>query len=293
MESRASLDTYRTLRAGMVAAGLLLGFGLAFHIAAPDVGVPASISATFYTPLASVFVATLLAVGLALVAVKGRSGVENTLLDVAGALIPVVAFVPTPIGSPECPDPGRDCIPAGLHAAVDVGIRAYLAVGLVVLVAAGIRMAVAARTPTPWSASSRRGLVPLAVAWLVAAGAHLLARPVFLQFAHYTAAISFFLLLVAVVWINGRKASGVNDLAHLPAAWYRRVYTAIAAAMLVATGAGVAVFLATGRQNAVVGGPASFPAVFWIEVVLLGLFITYWVFQTVELWNHTVPPRVW
>lgn len=290
MKWQASLDTYRTLRAGLVATGLLLAVGLGFHIAGPEAGVPASISATYYTPLGGLFVATLLAVGLALVAVKGREGGENTLLDIAGALIPVAAFVPTPIPSPECPDPGRDCVPATLHPAVDLALRAYLTMGLVVLVVAVIRMLVAARTRNRWSVTGRRGLAAMALVWLGATGTYLLARPLFLLYAHYAAAISFFLLLVVVVWINGRQALGLNALAHLPAAWYRRVYRVIAAAMLIATVAGVAMFVATGRQNAVVGGPAPFPVIFWIEVVLLGLFITYWVFQTVELWNHTVPP---
>lgn len=116
MESKASLDTYRRLRAGMVAAGLLLGVGLVFSIIGSGLGIPQSISATPYTPLSTIFVTSLLAVGLALVAVKGRRGVENTLLDVAGALIPVVAFVPTDrrphshaldaVGAAR-PDPGR------------------------------------------------------------------------------------------------------------------------------------------------------------------------------------------
>ena len=50
----------------------------------PAISSPASISATFYSDLRTIFVTTLLAVGLALVAVKGRPGGENTLLDVAG-----------------------------------------------------------------------------------------------------------------------------------------------------------------------------------------------------------------
>jgi Na+-transporting methylmalonyl-CoA/oxaloacetate decarboxylase gamma subunit len=29
--------------------------------------------------------------------------------------------------------------------------------------------------------------------------------------------------------------------------------------------------------------------IFWVEVVLLTLFILYWILQTSELWNQTVP----
>ena len=291
METQASLDTYRSLRSGMVAAGLLLAMGLVFYIVGPGRGIPPSISATFYSPLSTVFVATLLTVGLALIAVKGRLGTENTLLDVAGALIPVVAFVPPPTLSPECPDPARDCVPPSLHPAVDINIRAYLAVGVVALVIAWIRMTIAARTPTPWTLSTRRGLVPPAVVLVLFGGAYLLARPTFIQFAHYTAAISFFLLLVVVVWINGRRSVETDDPANASTDAYQRIYRTIATAMLLAVAGGVAIFAVTGNQNAVVAaGGTPFPVVFWIEAVLLTLFVAYWVVQTVELWNYTLPP---
>jgi len=291
METQASLDTYRSLRAGMVGAGLLLAMGLVFLILRPGGGIPASISATFYSPLSTIFVATLLAVGLALIAVKGRLGLENTLLDVAGALIPVVAFVPTPVFSTECPDPAHDCVPPSLHPAVDINIRSYLIVGLVALAVAWVRMTVAARTPTPWTLSSRRGLIPPALILVAFGIAYLTARSTFIQFAHYTSAISFFLLLVVVVWLNGRRTVGTVDPARVPAAWYRGVYRTIATAMLVAVVGGVAIFLATGNQNAVVSsGGTPFPVIFWVEAVLLTMFVAYWVVQTVELWNYTLPP---
>ncbi len=289
LEDKAALDTYRTLRAGLVAIGLLLGVGLVVHIVRAGGRVPPSISATFYSDdLRGIFVATLLSVGLALVAVKGRPGAENTLLDIAGVLIPVVGFVPTPVADPSCPVPGRDCVPVALHAAIDTNMWAYLGAGLVALVVAGLRMW-SVRSSTPWSLSTRRGLVVVGVLWLVYAGAYAFARPVFIQFAHYTSAISFFLLLIVVVWINGRTSLGINDLADLSGTTYRRIYRTIAIAMLAAVAIGIVVFVVTGQQNAVVDD--RFPVVFWIEAVLLTLFVTYWVFQTVELWNYSVPPQ--
>ncbi len=89
------------------------------------------------------------------------------------------------------------------------------------------------------------------------------------------------------MWINSRRTRGNADLARLPVSAYRRIYRTIAVAMVAAIGVGVAVFLLTGNQNAVVGD--RFPVVFWIEAVLLLLFVTYWVFQTVELWFITQP----
>lgn len=289
MGNQAALDTYRTLRAGMVAAGLLLGLGLIGYILGPGHGVPNSISATFYTDLRTVFVTTLLAVGLALVAVKGRQGPENTLLDIAGVLIPVVAFVPTPATDPTCPVPDRGCVPPAFDTAIDLNLWAYLGMGLIGLVAAGLRMGWAARAHTSWSRGGRIGLLALAGVWVAYAGTFLLARSFFVQYAHYTSAIAFFLLLIGAVWINSRKARGNADLAKLGVSVYRRVYRVIAIAMVAAIVVGVGVFLLTGNQNAVVGD--RFPVVFWIEAVLLALFITYWVFQTIELWYITQPPQ--
>ncbi|MGC3993441.1 MAG: hypothetical protein QM779_04830 [Propionicimonas sp.] len=287
MDDPAALDTYRTLRAGMVAAGILLGLGLIGYIVGSGWRVPGSISATFYTDVRSIFVSTLLAVGLALVAVKGRQGLENTLLDVAGVLIPVVAFVPTPIADPTCAS-ARDCVPPDLHPAIALAMGAYLGMGLVGLVVAWGRLAWAARTHTPWTVSSVRGMVALTALLAVYTGAFLFARPFFIQYAHYTSAITFFLLLVIAVWINSRNPPGATALGSMSALAYRRVYRIIAIAMVAAVGIGVVVFAATGSQNAVVGD--RFPAVFWIEVVLLALFVTYWVFQTIELWYVTQPP---
>lgn len=288
MNDKAALDTYRTLRAGMVAAGLLLGLGLIGYILGPGHGVPASISATFYTDLRTVFVTTLLAVALALVAVKGRPGPENTLLDLAGVLIPVVAFVPTPIIDPACPTPAHSCVPAAFDGQIALNLWAYFGTGLIALVVAGLRMSWAGRTPTPWSPASRIGLGVIALIWLLYTGTYLLARPFFVQYAHYTSAIAFFVLLVGAVWINSLQTQGNPNLAKMPVEIYQRAYRVIAIAMVAAIVVGIAVFVLTGNQNAVVGG--RFPVVFWIEAVLLLLFVIYWVFQTIELWNVTQPP---
>ena len=120
---RVTLDTYRALRLGMVAAGLLLLVSVVLECLRIG-GIPGSISATFYSPVRSIFVATLLTVGLALVAIKGRPGWENGLLDIAGLLVPLVAFVPTPVTLASiadgatlrytCPDRGQACVPPEL-----------------------------------------------------------------------------------------------------------------------------------------------------------------------------------
>ena len=54
-----------------------------------------SISAYYYTPVHAMFVGALVAIGVCLIAVKGSEEWEDMLLNVAGILAPIVAFVPT------------------------------------------------------------------------------------------------------------------------------------------------------------------------------------------------------
>ena len=288
----AELETYRTLRLGMAAGGLLLGLALIVFIARPDVPVPTSVSATYYTPIQNIFVGALISVGLALVAVKGRPGWENGLLDAAGVLIPLVALVPTPIQDASCVPAGTDCVPSSLSLAVELTVTAYWALGLVALGYLWIRRWRAGGSANPWGGHTKAGLAPLTALWLLLAVTFFGARPSFLQFAHYASAISFFVILVVVVWINARRSDTDDPVINKPASWYRRWYLGIAVAMVVLVVAGVASFLITGSQNFVLTAVPStpFPVIFWVEVFLLGLFIVYWALQTVELWNHTVPP---
>lgn len=288
----AELETYRTLRLGLAAGGLLLGLALIWLIGLPEVTVPRSVSATYYSPIENVFVGSLIAVGLAMVAVKGRPGWENGLLDVAGVLIPLVALVPTPIKDQSCLPAGADCVPLDLVQGVELNVGAYLTLGLIALGYLWIRRWRAGGTGKPWEAPTTSGLGALTALWLLVLAVFVLARPVFLQYTHYAAAIAFFAILIAVVWINARRSTAEAAALARPESWYRRWYLGIAIAMLGLVLAGVALFLATGSQNAVITATptAPIPVVFWVEVCLLALFIWYWALQTVELWNHTVPP---
>lgn len=287
----AALDTYRALRVGMVGAGLLLL--LAVTIETVRVGeIPGSISATFYSPVRGVFVGALLAVGLALVAIKGRPGWENGLLDIAGVLVPLVGFVPTPVvlaGVPgglelpvTCPDPQVACVPTQLVPDVANNVAAYLLTGAVGLGFVWVRLLRARSGPRPWKPRTRNAVAVATGVWLAIGAWFLLGRSSFLEYAHYTSAITFFVLLIVVVWINGRRTTPSTGLLPMGTEGYRRWYYGIAVAMAVAVVAGVATFLVTGQQS-------GFPLVFWLEVVLLVLYITFWTLQTAEHWNETAP----
>ena len=89
-------QTYFVLR--MVIAGGALALPPALLMWAsvdPRVEFVDSISAFYYSPARGLFVGTLVAIGVALVAYRGYTRGENWLLNVAGTLAIVVALFPT------------------------------------------------------------------------------------------------------------------------------------------------------------------------------------------------------
>lgn len=96
LTSQDSVQTYRYLRIGIILAVIFLGSSILIeHGNAPEGCWQTSISAYYYTPVRAVFVGTLIAVGLALLVIKGRGLGEDMCLNIAGMLAPVVAIVPT------------------------------------------------------------------------------------------------------------------------------------------------------------------------------------------------------
>ncbi|NND74497.1 MAG: hypothetical protein HKN44_05780 [Ilumatobacter sp.] len=92
--SDAELTTYRYLRGGMVGVVVLLLATVLYERLKVDCW-QTSISAYYYTPVRSLFVGGLMAIGLCLIVIKGNTPWEDTALNTAGMLAPVVAFVPT------------------------------------------------------------------------------------------------------------------------------------------------------------------------------------------------------
>jgi hypothetical protein len=88
--------TYRYLRLALVALVALIMTAVALEWGRTHC-LQTSISAYYYTPARSIFVGSLVAIGVALIAIRGRSDGEDALLNLAGMLAPVVAFVPTPV----------------------------------------------------------------------------------------------------------------------------------------------------------------------------------------------------
>lgn len=97
-----AISTYRYLRLAIVTVvvTLLVSVGLERSATSCWNG---SISAYYYTPVHSIFIAALGLIGVALFAIRGGNQCEEILLNAAGFLAPVVAFVPTGWSSNYCP----------------------------------------------------------------------------------------------------------------------------------------------------------------------------------------------
>jgi hypothetical protein len=266
--------TYRYLRVAVVGMALLLVTSLVIEMVWGDGPMLGSISAYYYTPVKAVFIGSLVAIGPALVAIKGRPGWEDALLDLAGMVIPVVAFVPTPL-THGCPTGVDTCLPEDLVPGVVNNVSALLVVGAVALVFAW------------WSARPRGRAMTIAL--LVATGAWLafglwfvLSRDTFLTGAHDAAALTFFVLIAAVAWINGRRAPERGNVRGMSPRGYAGTYKVISLLM----GLTMVVAVVLYGAAALSGGTLWFATILVVEAILLVLFVVFWVLQTAENWNE-------
>ena len=89
-----AIKSYRYLRLSIVVVVLALLASVLIERSHVDC-FQESISAYFYTPVQAMFVSALVVIGVCLIAVRGRTTGEDVLLNLAGVLAPIVAFVPT------------------------------------------------------------------------------------------------------------------------------------------------------------------------------------------------------
>ncbi len=234
-----------------------------------------SISAYYYTSAGSVFVGAIVAIGTCLIAVQGSTVRENVLLDVAGMLALVVAFVPAPANSKatmlavgqqqRCPGPVVD--PATIARNVSTGVTAILWVGLVAFVVLLVRIVTVKR-------ANQRNLL---AGWLVGAAVYAffaiwylgIDSAAFVHFAHYFAAGGLFLCISIVAVIYAWRNGGASK-------FYAAVYWFLAGAMLV----GGIVFGALALASA---WHQAFLAVETWEVFF---FAVFWLVQTIDLENR-------
>lgn len=259
-------DTWRYLRLAMVAVliGLLVSVVIERVKVHPGC-FQASISAYYYTPVRAVFVAALVTLGVCLICLRGSTDIEDLLLNVAGMLAPVVAFVPTP-------DYVRTCtsvpVPAE-HASANVAnnIVALLIVsGVALLIIGGVL--VFTQTTLPARIGGAIGVL----LWVTTLVVFLVARDVFLDNAHNVAATALFLCIVG---------AAIDNAVDTKRPALHALYIALAAAMLAALVIIAVVGTVTGWE-------------YWtivLELVVLGLFVVFWLVQTRDLWSDGIRLR--
>lgn len=273
------ITTYRYVRVSIVGVVMLLFTALLLEIAADGWLIGPSISAYYYTSVRSVFVGSLVAAAFLLVAVRGRVGLEDGLLNLGGMLLPVVAFIPTPLVG-ACADEGA-CVPEDFVPGAELSMSALLLLGVPGL-AFALWTLLARDRDERAAPSGYLGAVAIWAAFAVWFGptADWPLRASLLELGHYVAAVGVFVMMVAVAVINARRTDRTAVVADRVVP-YTRVYIAVAAVMGIVLAAAVGAWW--------LGAPAGGSIIFWLEAALLGLFSLFWAIQTAEFWNLGVP----
>lgn len=277
-----ALRTYRYLRIGMLGAVVLLGASVGRE-GGHQPCWETSISAYWYTPAKPVFVGVLLAIGFAMIVIKGRTVYEDTALNFAGMLAPVVALVPT--GVPKDADRCNITVPSGIDEMVENNVWALLAAGLFCLaVGFGIAVVVNRSIKAPFEVE-RGTSVTLAVSSVVVGGAIVLNNVwdyrELTRYAHGNGARLMFACMFAAAVFAAIEARNRSKDEARPAdertsqGRFQKAY--IVTALGMASGL---VFL----------GPDLFGAheVLALETWEILWFGAFWAVQTAERWNE--PP---
>lgn len=301
-----ALRTYLALRMAMVAVIIGLGVSIAREIENADGCVQRSISAYYYTPVRTVFVGTLIVLGVAMIALWGKNLLEDALLNLAGMLAPVVAFVPT-LDANYCSlttTSGRDLAATAednrsrAEAAKDAlivangpAVQNNVFTLLVVLAAALVFIAVFGTflLARRWTGFDRRVAAYLAT-WGIAAALWAVGTYRFNteeawlnRSAHWTSAVILFALVIAAV-----LAAAVDKLRDERVDQRTRRRWAAGYAAL-----GVGMGLAAGFVSVTAGrwwGEAyAEHETFIVEAVLIGLLGVFWVLQTIDRRKEGAP----
>lgn len=271
MDRDPALDTYRYLRGGIPVMLVMLFAALIIERASATCW-QTSISAYYYTAVHAVFIGTICAIGTLLVVYKGSKDTEDVLLNLAGILAFVVAFVPTT----------RPVLLCGASALAEVNQRTVVAnvwalvVALVVSRAASwwmYRRTGTGRDRSPLGTVAlwvQRAVLAVGLVTLIAAPEWFVAN------AHGIAAATMFGAFIVTVVINAFLAGHQNKLTSPHPEFYHRVYQVIAVAMVATLIAAVVVHFVLDDFSHVV---------LVVEVLLIVEFGIYWLVQTIELWN--------
>ena len=280
LASDHAAKTYRYLRIGILGATAMLLASVSLEVIETKCFLT-SISAYYYTAARPVFVGALLAIGLALITIKGDRR-EDLALNIAGMLAPVVALVPirsfNKVGNCLVRDPLRDADPEVLEAFLDLSVGNNMSAliwagggGLVVTVGVLIkgRKKLVRTLQGPNTSSERESLVDLVLFAVLAAifvGWFAFLRVSFIGSAHLVSAGGMFVALAVAALVCSKYASG----------WRKRTYRWIGITMIASIP-----LLAL----------SSFVFDWWIlvlELIEIALFAAFWAVQTIERWDEKV-----
>ena len=269
------LRTYRFLRLAMVLLVLLLFISVASYIWSNDQMLE-SISASYYTPVKAVFVASLVPSGRASSSIRAAPTWRTWSSTGLGFFAFIVAFVPTRpedtcVASAIAPDV-REAISNNVSALFLVAVLAFAAVMGIQLFA----------TPASERALSKDVGVAIGLsvlAFLGLAAFYLFNRGAFMCHGHDTAAILLFIGIVAAVFVSARglaRKQAHADGRPLRDHFWNRYFWGFV--LMVAS---IVVIAVTGPW---LGWLDHW--VFWLEAALIAQFGTFWLTQTIELWRE-------
>jgi hypothetical protein len=268
------LTTYRYLRLSLVTVLAMLALAVLLEMAGGR--FQPSISDYYWTPVRSVFVGSLVALGVGMVVIKADNELEDILLNAGGVLAPVVAFVPTPdVGTCTTfqPSLSQDTV-----AAIGNNVGALLGAGLLAFV---VHLALTRGRPrTPVPASVRRArVIGTVVTGLLLAGGFVwfrVDRPSFDCGAHFAAAIPLFGCIIGVAVLNAVTRTQEHLAQGLPLARsIRNRYTVIVVLIVLVLLAAIPVQLGGSRFT-----------VLFLEAGVLLFFLVFWILQSAELWDR-------
>lgn len=250
-----------------------------------------SISHAIYTPVRDIFVGSLFATSVVLLALSGRSR-ATTLLDVCAVFAPLIAIVPTgladtrAVGHLPCPA-AQDCIPDEYVGRAAAGIAVYaVAVVVVVVTTAVIRR----RTRTPNRSAALVSVIAIVTAATVVALAFSPALndrfpfnfwPVYS--IHFVATLLFFGVFAAVPILYAGGPLEPRETPPTPR--QRSIYRWIAGLLI----ADLVLLVAALLFRQVFG---ETPTVLIGEAIALILFAAFWWVQTFQRWNDPDPPSI-
>ena len=300
--------TYDLLRLSMVGVLLAILISVFIEWRAAHECLQTSISAYYFTPVRSIFVAGLIAVGVGMIVLEGRNPVEDAFLNLAGLFAPVVAFVPTvdvnscalqPGGAlSQNKDPSGSQVVEVASPAITNNMLTYLVVvGLAFVLMAFWRVLVTRRTgkstksgtrppgrpDAPYLLTSALGLA----AWVVGFVYYVNDQRTLVDKGHGVAATSLFVCIIIVVFAGARERA---EFRH-EQKWkdgscgtrlrllFRDKNAYLGLAMVVAAVAITGIGRSAGWSHWVLD----------VELALLVLFVVFWLAQTFDSWSGLEP----